>query len=281
MRVVSFLLLLLFSLPVAAHPGIGIVIDHQGNVFYTDLRQVWKITPSGQRSVAVPGVHTHELALDAAGNLFGEHLWYEGDATKKWGHYLWRLAPDGNVSRVIPATEGFLTHYSFVRDGRGTMYIAEGDPRTVIRKRMADGRVLPHSAGPFRDIRWMHATADGTLYVVDVADLRRVLPDGKVRTISRDLSERSIAQFHVQDRHNVMGVWTDTRGNAYVAVYGGRVVKKIAPGGAVSIVARSKPPWSPTGGLIAPDGSFWLLEYSIQNTARVRRISPDGKARTW
>lgn len=281
MRIGSLLLLTLCAFPLAAHPGIGIVMDFQGNVFYTDLHQVWKIASSGQRSMVVPGVHTHELALDAAGNLFGEHLWYEGDATKKWGHYVWCLARDGKVSKVIPPTEGFLTHYSFVRDGQGTMYFAEGDPRTVIRRRTDDGKVVLHSPGPFRDIRWMHARPDGTLYVVDGADLRRVQTDGKVRTVSRGLSEKSIAQFQVQDHHRVMGLWTDAPGNAYVAVFGGRVVKKVTPGGLVSVVARSAPPWSPTGGLIAPDGSLWLLEYSVQNTARVRRITPDGKARTW
>lgn len=281
MRFVSLLLLTLCALPLAAHPGVGIVMDSQGNVFYTDLEKVWKITPSGQRSVVVPGVHTHELALDAAGNLFGEHLWYEGDATKKWGHYVWRLAPDGRLSRVIPRTEGFLTHYSFVRDGQGTMYFAEGDPRTVIRMRKVDGKVILHSAGPFRDIRWMHARPDGSLYVVDGANLRRVRPDGKVQTVSMGLSEKSIALFPVQDHHRVMGLWTDAPGNAYVAVFGGRVVKKVTPDGSVSVVARSAAPWSPTGGVIAPDGSLWLLEYSVQNTARVRRIAKDVKSGTW
>ena len=29
--------------------------------------------------MAVPNVHTHGLALDARDNLYGEHLWYEGD----------------------------------------------------------------------------------------------------------------------------------------------------------------------------------------------------------
>ena len=27
-----------------AHPGIGIVMDDDGNVFYTDLTHVWKIS---------------------------------------------------------------------------------------------------------------------------------------------------------------------------------------------------------------------------------------------
>ena len=77
----SLAVLALAATPLSAHPGIGIVVDSRGNVFYTDLKQVWRIAPDGTRSVAVPGVHTHELYLDAQDNLFGQHLWYEGEAS--------------------------------------------------------------------------------------------------------------------------------------------------------------------------------------------------------
>lgn len=96
-----------FSISAAyAHPGIGIVVDSLGNVFYTDLKQVWRMSPDGKIEVAVSGVHTHELYLDASDNLYGEHLWYEGDRTGKWGHYVWKRSPKGVVEKVIPATEG-------------------------------------------------------------------------------------------------------------------------------------------------------------------------------
>jgi hypothetical protein len=76
-------LLLLSVVTAAAHPGIGIVQDRRGNVFITDTKQVWKIAPEGRISVAVPGVHTHELCLDSNDDLYGEDLWYEGDATRR------------------------------------------------------------------------------------------------------------------------------------------------------------------------------------------------------
>src|SRR5262245_61408252 len=81
-----------------AHPGVGIVQDSRGNIFYTDLKQVWKLAPDGKKSVAVPNIHTHELCLDDEDNLSGEHLWYEGDATKKWGHRVWRMTKDGTLT---------------------------------------------------------------------------------------------------------------------------------------------------------------------------------------
>jgi hypothetical protein len=63
------LVLVVVSAVAEAHPGIGIVQDRQRNIFYTDLKQVWKIAPDGRKTVAVPNVHTHELSLDAEGNL--------------------------------------------------------------------------------------------------------------------------------------------------------------------------------------------------------------------
>jgi len=85
------------------HPGVGIVRNNQGTIFYTDLAHVWHLAPDGTKSIAVSNVHTHELCLDAAGNLYGEHLWYEGDATRKWGHYVWRRSLDGKVEKIIPS----------------------------------------------------------------------------------------------------------------------------------------------------------------------------------
>lgn len=53
----------------AAHPAVGIVVDSQGAVFYSDTEHVWRIDPRGRRTVAVPAVHTHERWLDGEDNL--------------------------------------------------------------------------------------------------------------------------------------------------------------------------------------------------------------------
>src|SRR5262245_27270327 len=154
----SSLLILVFVVSTAqAHPGIGIVRDSRGNVFFTDLKQVWKIAPGGEKSVAVPNVHTHELCLDSADNLYGEHLWYEGDATKKWGHRVWRLAADGTLADAIPAREGFLNDDSFVRDRAGNRYWVDIHDKTIVKKRATDGSITMHAKHDFRDPRWMTA----------------------------------------------------------------------------------------------------------------------------
>ena len=260
-----------------AHPGVGIVMDRQGNVFYTDLAQVWKIASDGSRSIAVKNVHTHELCLDADGNLYGEHLWYEGEKIDKWGHRIWRLGADGKLVDVVPAREGFRKNYSFVRDAAGNMYWSEGDGPVEIRRRAPDGVITTQGkCASCRGGGWMTATPDGTVLFLDQGGLRRMGPDGASSLVAKHLESRSLTQLQVGDRHFLMGVWTDRAGSAYVAVYGARQVKRIDSEGHVEVVATSPPPWSPTGGLVAPNGDLWLLEYSLNNEARVRRIRKDG-----
>ncbi len=261
-----------------AHPGVGIVRDAQGNIYYTDLAQVWKIPPRGSKSVVVPNVHTHELCLDAAGNLYGEHLWYEGEKTDRWGHRVWRRDPSGAVTDVIRPRAGFRTDYGFVRDGADNMYWQEGEFPVTIRRRTPQGTVSTVGrCGSCRGGGWMTARPDGTVYFLDGDDLRRMSPEGKLSTPAKHLGARAPAQVQVGERHRVMGIWTDAAGNVYAAIYGAREVKRIDPQGRVEIAARSSFPWSPTGGLTAPDGSLWLLENAPVNRVRVRRVTADGR----
>jgi len=266
--------------PLFAHPGVGIVMDSRGNVFYTDLERVWKIAPDGSRTVAVGNVHTHELYLDARGNLYGEHLWYEGEAANRWGHRVWRRAPDGAVADVVPAREGFRTDYSFVRDAAGNMYSSaaadpSGAPRpTAFRRRAPDGTVTTIAqCRDCRNVRWMTATPDGTLYFTDTGDLREVSPRGQIRTLARNLAAGARSVPQREDWRLVMGLWTDAAKNVYVAVYGLRQVKRISPDGRVEVVATSKFPWAPSGGLIARNGDLWLLESTFWNAVRVRHVA--------
>jgi len=267
------LLLVVSAPPLFAHPGVGIVMDARGNVFYTDLKQVWKIAPDGSKTVAVPNVHTHELCLDLLGNLYGEHLWYEGEASNRWGHRVWRLSPDGVLTDVVPAREGFRTDYSFVRDAAGNMYSAAQKNPTSFRKRAPDGTITTIAVcRDCRNVRWMTAAADGTLYFTDSGDLREISPTGRIRTLARGLAGNARTHRPEEDWRLVMGLWNDAARNVYVAVYGQREVKRVFPDGRIVVVATTSFPWAPTGGLIASSGDLWLLESTFTNAVRVRHI---------
>ena len=254
----------------AAHPAVGLVIDPSGAVYYSDLARVWRIAPDGRRSVAVPDVHTHELAVDASGVLYGEDSEYLGN--DRYRHRIWKRDPDGRVSDVVPWRDGFWRDYGFVVDRRGAMYwTACPEKVCTLYRRGPDGRRAIVARGDaFRhQIQWMAAADDEHLFVIDGDALTLVSPDGRVRILAGELGG------------GAMGLWPLSGGSVYVAVYGRREVVRVDRSGAVTTVLRSSPPWAPSGILRAPNGDLWVLEYSSSNEARVRRIGSDGAARVF
>ena len=280
MKAALTLLLVLMSAGTAwAHPGWGIVQDRRGNIYFTDTKQVWMIAPDGRVSVAVHDVHTHELCLDADDNLYGEHLWYVAGAAQPWKVRVWRRRPDGSVSDVVPARDGFLTNYSLVRDRAGNMYWADRGKTTVIRKRSPAGTVTTLSAADFQSVERMTTMPDGTLFLMDAGNLRRVSPTGAVATVVTALTGRGRPAAEVGQLNYHMGLWTDSERRVYVAAASEGVVLRVDAAGTVSTVAQSTAPWAPSGGMIDRDGTLWILEYDKANEVRVRRIDRGGQER--
>jgi hypothetical protein len=275
---VGSLVLLSTGTMAEGHPGVGIVRDSRGNVFFTDLRQVWKITPDDKLSVAVPDVHAHELCLDAEDNLFGEHLWGEGGG---WRHRVWCLRPTGSLSDVVSSREGFLRGYGFVRDRAGNMYWADRGTKMAIKKRSPEGTVTTHAIADFRALQWMTATADGVLFLMDGGDLRRVSPDGHVTTVVTSLSEHEPPPAGASDRNYHMGLWTDKEGFVYVAVARERLVLRVQADGKKKVIARTGDSWSPSGGMFDRDDNLWLLEYNSANAVRAVRTDREGRERVF
>jgi hypothetical protein len=256
-----------------AHPSVSVVMDSRGIVYYSDLANVWMIAPDGSRQIAVPNVHTHELWLDADDRLYGEDVTNRGDV---YWNRVWVRSPDGTIADVIPRRPGHPTEvadYSFVRDDRGRTFVLRRAERRIDVRR--DGRVV--RVIPLDDtegfIHWMTLNDTGDCFVGVGAGVYRIPRGGTAPVrIAAGLVESTPAFSFVHARHAMMGMWTDTKGNVFVAVYAGQVVKRIAPEGDVSVVYRSGGEWSPSGGLIAPGGSLWILETSSSNRVRVSKI---------
>jgi hypothetical protein len=274
MREILFIFILLTSCySLSAHPGIGIVKDSKGNIYYTDLERVWKIGTDGKRTIAVPDVHTHELYMDPSDNLYGEHSWYNGERLNTWGHYVWCLKNNGALVKIKEPASGFLENYSFVRDGSGNMYWAEHWKVSKIKKKSPDGRLTTLAEGKFKDIRWMHATASGKLFFIDLTDLYEINEQGKIRIVVRNLHGSDKITDTTALKHYIFGIWLDKAKNIYLAVTGERVVKRITGDGVVSTVVQSSGGWSPTSGLFDDAGNLWLMETNVENQIRVRKIA--------
>lgn len=255
----AFLLSSLVASTLAAHPSVGIVADRSGNIFYSDLQHVWRIAPDGRRSIAVRDVHTHELAIDASGNLYGEDNQYLGG--DRYRHRVWRRSPAGNIRDVIPWRDGFWREYGFVHDANGAMYwvMCPDDVCTLRRK---TGSRIERFAPNVRlrpRTNWIAALGDGSVVVVEGRDLRRVTADGGITTFARNVGE------------GLMGMHVDAAGNLLVAAWGSRAIFRVKRDGSFATIARSAPQWGPSGVTVAPNGDLWVLEWSTKNAVRARR----------
>ena len=87
---------------------------------------------------------------------------------------MWKLAVNGALERIKPSTTGFPSDYSFVRDDQGRMYWADRENacQKLIRKNK-DGTITKLGDQCFDDIRRITASSDGTIYLMDLFDLKK------------------------------------------------------------------------------------------------------------
>jgi hypothetical protein len=258
-----------------AHPGVGIVKDSKGNIYYTDLKHVWKLNPGGKKEIMVKNVHTHELYMDANDNLYGEHLWYNGEQAKTWGHYLWCLKKAGELIKEIGPTEGFLDNYSFVRDSSGNMYWVERFTVTRFMKKSPDGKISKLAEGKFGFIGWIYATAGGTIYFTESNKLQKLTPDGKFSMLTENLGSKTTDFSVMGHNYTSYGIWTDAADNIYVTMIDAKKVNRISPDGKVQTIVQSNSLWTACSGLFDNEGNMWLLENSMTNEVRARKISKE------
>jgi len=270
--------MLLVSFSLKAHPGIGIVKDSKGNIYYTDLKQIWKVSADGNKKVVLSNVHSHELYIDEHDNLFGEHLWYNGEVKNTWGHYVWCLKSNGELIKDVEPTEGFLTNYSFVRDSAGNMYWVERFTTSRIMKKNKTGEITKLIEGKFGFIGWLFTTRNGILYFTENNKLHRLLPKEKLETVAENIGSRSTDFTVMGHNYNSYGIWTDATDNIYVAMIDSKKVIRIGKDGNPETIVNSNSLWTVISGLFDDAGNMWVLENSATNDVRVRKIDQQSLA---
>lgn len=253
-----------------ADPGNGIVADSKGNIFYTDLSQVWKIDAQGNKTIAVPGVHTHELYMDKNDNLFGEHLWYNGEAANTWAHYVWRLDANNKLEKIIKDTTGFLEWYSFVRDDSGNMYYAERSIPTNFWKIAPGGKRTLLGSISFKDVGRLHVHK-GVLFFYNHDDIYTLREGDSIQLFRSNLYESSEKCDRCME-----SIFSDAQDNIYTAVSKGKVIKKISTDGTIAVVHQSSGDWFPTGGVVDRNNILWAMEYNNNSKVRVVKAALNG-----
>ena len=286
-RTVIILLVLVFLLAgsqVFAHPGSGIVVDRQGNVYFIDTGAgVWKIDRSGKLTQLSRTAY-HWMAIDIDDRLAHATLPYYSseDAT------IARVGsnPTLLISSDFPLTVG----------PDGSLYYPwahSADQAQIFRVPPSGNATVFKSLPPVRndkgELRWRNgitASADGSIYYSEDRAIRKISPGGTLTTVIENINLSgcgSVPGVESELGAYCRGLAVDTTGTVYVAATGCRAVLKITADKKVTTVLRSSSPWSPTAVALS-GGDLYVLEYihtANENrrewVPRVRRISSDGK----
>lgn len=260
----------------SAHPGIGLLYDGNEYIYYTDLQNIWKFNiRSGEKTILIPDVHTHEICMDTSYNIYGEHYWYIS-SNNTFKNYIWKFSAENGLKKIRSDQEGENNDFSFIRDKQFNAYLFQKRNEQYEIKKEVNGEASVLYSNDFKDIGWKYLSKDGKLYFISQQSLYSLSPEQNLKMIAEDLSANRIPfSFVVNDHHNIYGIWEDDKNNIYVAIYGGREVKMISPDNKVKKLIRTSFFWSPLNGVFDKDKNLWLLEANVRGKVRLRKIAKE------
>lgn len=289
---VFFAVSALLQVKAHAHPAWGIVVDRQGQVYFSDLKTVWKINAQGKLAVfrAEDGRHTHDLNIDGAGNIYGADNSYD-PATKRFFSAIWKMTSAGSFSYLLAPTDNPPIGTSIWKDREGNMYRVDYYPerQLLILKRTPNDKVIVltgnsnaiykyHQGVPY-SVGGMAFGPDGALYFTHGSNVSKLTTTGTLTALARNVTVEN-ASDTAAGGSPLFGIVVDAQGNAFVADFGNRRLLKITPNNQITTLIQAEPTWFPTGVALSGNDLF-ILEirdtptHTLSGT-RVRKLSPDG-----
>ena len=277
---ISLILCILLGTRASAHPGSGIVVDKEGNIYFTDTgKGVWKIDKAGKLSY-IPASKFHWMTIDAIG--------YFAESPKNFGKYFERVTPQSNKPALVMCSD-----FPLVVGNDGNIYYADTRPGSAkIIRRTPDGKEAVLASNKiFEFVSGIAAGADGSLYITEASNanantIQKITVNGTVSIIATYVGKGSNDLPLETTPSYCRGLAVDSTGAIYVAATGSRSVLKITPQGKVTTILQATSPWTPTGVAVF-NGEVYVLEWhdvTPENlevrsawVPRVRKIGQDGK----
>jgi sugar lactone lactonase YvrE len=275
-----------------AHPGSGIVVDSQGNVFVADInRGLLKFTPDGKVTVVLR-VAGHWLAVDD-GKKFERMEFEKSDHWPRW--FKRRNPPGSELALISDGGSPLVIH----RDGN--LYFVCDDERMIpaglqIGRLSPDGKLALVSPGlkarakELGGIKGLASGPDDTLYAITPGAVLQVKLDGTFKTVKQPILAPDCDRYlppNTPPAHEpfLSGLTVNPRGDIYLAATGCRCVLKLDSDGRVSTLLKAEAPWSPTGLALHGEDLYvaeWTNAHSEQHDfrPRVRKVGRDGKVTT-
>jgi len=280
---VGLLFCLLVGTNAMAHPGSGIVIDENGQIYFTDTgKGVWKIDANG-KLIYLPASKFHWMTIDPVGHFAG--------SSKNFGEYFERVTPQNNKPTLIMCSD-----FPLVVGNDGNIYYADSRSGSakIIRRTPGGKESILVSDKIFEFISGIAVGPDGSLYITEASDanantIRKIAMNGTMSTVVTFVGESGNDLPLETTPSYCRGLAVDSTGTIYVAATGSRSVLKISSTGIISTILQESSPWTPTGVAVF-HGEVYLLEWhdvTVENLEvriayipRVRKIGSDGKVTT-
>ncbi len=272
-----------------AHPSSGIVVDQNGQVYFSDLfRGLLRVDERGQVTT-VQKEGGHWLALDKTGSFSRVNF----EKSKHWPRWFKRRTP-ANIKPALIGDGGS----PLVVGQDGNIYFVCDDERMIpgglqIGRLSPDGKEtllnpsLRQTSEKLGGIKGLAAGPDNSLYATYAKAVLKITLDGRFTTLVNPVVVND-CDLNVPSNESpwLRGLAVDSRGIVYVAASGCGRVLKITPGGKVTTVLKAEKPWAPSGVAIHND-DVYVLEHINPNSEahedwppRIRKVGRDGKVRT-
>jgi sugar lactone lactonase YvrE len=290
---ISILVIAQFSLATfiaSAHPGSGIVVDEQGNVYFTHTgRGCGKIDPQGKLTYIHESRGGHWMCLDPKGSF-----------SRTQPKYFERITSPDTKPALIFADGG--SPIAVLRDGNlyyasndenmtpGGLQVTRQSPNGQISIFPPDGKKTTEKLG----ITGLAPGPDGSLYIASPSAISKLKSDGTFTVLANPI-ELKDCDVDYPD-HNpqsplalpfLRGLAVAQDGTVFAAADACHAVVKISPDGKkVETILKVERPWSPTG-VALRRSDVYILEYTNANGSpeegwlpRVRKLASNGKVTT-
>ena len=265
---------------IMGHPGAGIAVDRQGQIYFLDTGSgLWRIDTLGNLT-HLSRTLFHWLAIDED-NRFA-NTQFPSDARGE-------ILKVGNSPTILLSSD-----YPIAIAGDGNLYYPSGAAGNLRLMKMIPSGASSQVAAfpstikgtPLPYIGGITAGSHSLMFYTEDSAIRRITARGEFSTAASVPAAVKRVSIPATNSHPYLrGLAVDSDGMMYVADSGDARVLKITPNGKIITLVRTQSPWSPTA--VALSGrDVYVLEFL--HTAsdvrrewlpRVRKITPDGKSK--
>lgn len=293
--ILLLLTLLLSSRTTNAHPWGGLVIDSDGNIYFTFICPlvdddhfacVWKIDSDLGLSETLKSERSPSDIILSRNSVRTIYAAERSGNAPNYSNRFWILGSNGERESLINTRNQSLFHIqAYAVHENGDLYFARNDS-IFVRNKESQIIALPISIPNGERIGLLEFSPSGELYIL-AGDELHVFHENKLSLIAQEIRDKNPENIPFRGANILFDMVIDQDGSAYLAYYGNRKVIRINKEGSISTIMESEGPWSPHGIDIfngelyvlestLGDGTWWKFWQDSRIIPRVRKLGSDG-----